>query len=1264
MSDGADRANESLRFPFVEGHEIDSFLGQGGMGMVYRARDSSNGRAVALKILKGTDPASVYRIKREFRVLSGITHPNLVRLFELNCGKDHWFFTMELVHGKMLLDHLGVPDPSGPALLPTVASSDAATQPSSAERQLAHAMLRPALDTAALRDRFRQIIEAVAAVHRASKLHCDIKPSNILVEDSGRVVVLDFGVSTSFDRSAQHSTEGGEIGGTPEYMSPEQASAKPIGPASDWYSVGVVLYQALCGQLPFSGPPLELMRRKQSELPLPPSHYASDVPRDLEELCMALLDPDPRRRPDANAVLTRLREVGDVRERLVAEDDVEFIGREHELRVLKECFASLSDPAPVLVLMSGESGIGKSALLQYFLRDISRERGVVVLAGRCYERESVPYKGFDALIDELSNFLLRLSDREVAEVLPRDIHALTRVFGVLKRIPAIAASRGRQQQSKDPIDVKRLAAQALRELLTRLADSWRLVIVIDDAQWGDEDSARLLSDILALPDAPALMAVVSARRASQSPMMREILREQHAADECRNLVRLELSGLPAPEATLLAASMLGVGQGGLAPLLVKEARGNPYFLRELSRNAVERAAWSTSSARAELSAVPLSTMLLRRLQLFSASHRLALELLAVASRPTPVALLSRALADRGVDAIAIWDDLRDAHFIRTAGAPSSLSIECFHDRVREALLEELSDSDRAEHHRNLVSVLEQESVADPEVLLEHYLGAGDRARAELYAIASAAAAFEALAFARAARLYRLAESLMGEAKFYEAQLGRALANVLASDGRLEEAAQVYLRCAERASGYDAIALRRVAAQHHLTAGNREFGTRALERALNDVGLKYPSTPIAALVTLTWERLKLRFNRLKFQERSASDADLARVDVCFSAAVGLAMTDLLRAAVFSALHLNLALRAGEPGRIARGLAFEMGIAPGAGKDGLRWASRALPIAERLSERHGTAYHRGLFFLAQGHVAYLNGQWRASVDWLARAETMLRESQTPEVHWAVLSGYVLSLISSVTSGDLTGTARRLPGLFAEARTRGELHRLALMAYPAVLLELARDRPQGGLDLVAELKRGRGAGSFDLRDFTLLHCSLLVARYNGNELQNWETLQELWPTIARSQLLVVNVVRVAALAERGSAALAFAERSGSAAARRLAVQCANKLRREALAHASALAGLLRARIFALRGDQASALAELTETSLRLDTVGMLLLAHCTRLVCASLMEGTMAGMLASEADSWLRAQGVREPARFAAMMVPGFARPVSSLPSPALA
>jgi hypothetical protein len=251
----------------AEGYDLLREIGRGGMGVVYEAYDRRRKEVVAVKTLPCITPGALYRFKQEFRLLADLAHPNLVPLYELVVNDRTCFFTMELIDGVDFLSHVRAGDNGGhartTAYLPSgpPARGDAAPPAPSSAPPLTPTQLER------LRDSLQQLVQGMAALHDARKLHRDIKPRNVLVRKDGRVLLLDFGLAAELGRAGLHESGDGEVRGTASYMAPEQAAGLPVSPASDWYSVGVVLYQALTGRLPFPGRGLQVLMDKQQHDP-------------------------------------------------------------------------------------------------------------------------------------------------------------------------------------------------------------------------------------------------------------------------------------------------------------------------------------------------------------------------------------------------------------------------------------------------------------------------------------------------------------------------------------------------------------------------------------------------------------------------------------------------------------------------------------------------------------------------------------------------------------------------------------------------------------------------------------------------------------------------------------------------------------------------------------------------------------------------------------------------------------------------------------
>ena len=262
-------------------------------------------------------------------------------------------------------------------------------------------------------------------------------------------MLLDFGLVAEQGFDGRHHSTEDHILGTAAYMAPEQAAGLPVSSAADWYSVGVMLFEALTGRLPFLGGMLTVLLDKQTIEPPAPSDLAPDLPEDLNTLCVDLLRRRPDERPSGQEVIRRLGGEGSDQKRLSISDaevlcppsaspgrGLSLVGRRRHRQALDLALAEMIGGRTVVLYLHGPSGAGKTALLMSFLDERIEKGDAVVLAGRCYERESVPYKALDSLIDSLGRHLRNLPAAEVAAILPRDMASLARVFPGLRQVEA------------------------------------------------------------------------------------------------------------------------------------------------------------------------------------------------------------------------------------------------------------------------------------------------------------------------------------------------------------------------------------------------------------------------------------------------------------------------------------------------------------------------------------------------------------------------------------------------------------------------------------------------------------------------------------------------------------------------------------------------------------------------------------------------------------------------------------------------------------
>jgi serine/threonine-protein kinase len=256
-------------------YKVLSRLGSGGMADVFLVQDEQLGRKVALKLLHGrfaADPDFVERFRREAQSAAGLQHPNVVGIYDRGTFDDTYYIAMEYLPGRSLKQLIRQEAP---------------------------------LDPVRAIDITIQILRAARFAHRRGVIHRDLKPHNVIIDDSDQAKVTDFGIARA---GASDMTETGSIMGTAQYLSPEQAQGHAVSAASDLYSVGVVLYEMLTGRVPFDGDsPVTIAIKHVSEAPMPPSHINPAVPPELEQVVLWSLNKDPADRPaDADQFIVAL----------------------------------------------------------------------------------------------------------------------------------------------------------------------------------------------------------------------------------------------------------------------------------------------------------------------------------------------------------------------------------------------------------------------------------------------------------------------------------------------------------------------------------------------------------------------------------------------------------------------------------------------------------------------------------------------------------------------------------------------------------------------------------------------------------------------------------------------------------------------------------------------------------------------------------------------------------------------------------------------
>ena len=1190
-------------------------LGAGGFGVVYLVRDLREGRDVALKTLRHFDPEPNARLKNEFRALQDIQHENLVSFYEMFGEGEHVYFTMEYVQGTTFLRHV-----------------------------------RPdlGLDVERLRRAVAQLTRGLSALHDAGKLHRDIKPSNVLVTPEERVVVLDLGLVTQI---AENPT-GASIGfaGTPAYMPPERmpGGTGRVTPATDWYSAGVLLYQALTGRLPFRGSSLgEVIAEQQRASVTSPRDLDASAPADLCDLCMSLIALDPARRAGAAEILAVVGQESSSPK--PAPHDTELVGREIELAQMRGALARVRAGEGVTLLVDGNSGVGKTALVKNFLTTAETAGSATVLRGRCYERERVPYQGIDSLIEDLCRLLNGLDRVGAESVLPsRHLVTLTRLFPGLERVPVVARRlRAEPLRIADGPEIRRQAFGALRVLLGRIADRHyprTLIVHIDDVQWGDLDTAGLLRDLLRPPDAPIMLLILSYRREDQerSPCLQVLAQEPIGAEVHVHLEPLE----PEAAMALLRGLLPSTPTDDDVARLAREAGGNPLLLQEVARFAGEMS-WTGKPGPASLD---VHGALRARIERLPDAARKLLRTVAVAGYPL-TEQVARTAAGLPGPAPEAWHLLVTEHLVRFSGPRDARLVESFHDLTREAVVRALTPQEARSCNGGLAAALEKAGWEDFEVLARHHEQAGNSEQALEFTRRAAAQASKVLAFDRAARLLETAVQLAGADPLQRAALLPALAEALGNAGRCIDSARVYLEAANVADNAEArTRLRRRAADQLFFGGNIDQGRDLIRDDLRAHGVPLSTARRPSKAMLAALRARIWFHQ-KFLRRPVGDPsgttappteDLAFLDHVRGVGMVLSFVGLPRhGAEIGARYMLRALRQGDARSVALGTAL-MTMHAGALRPVSPRTDAKFERLKRECENFTDPVVAGTLSGMNGLHAYFKGDWDGAIRELGKTESFLRDR--PDRLWVVWTARHVGVWARFFRGDWDELQRLVLDGLQAARDRGNVYGMAGMCSPfGVAAWLGRDQPAEATRTLEEVAARCGKG-FMIQRYWFLMAETLVRLYCDDGPGAWEQIGLRW---RKANIPTLNLQL---LHLRGCCALAAAEKAGDGVRRarllREASAAADEVQPIKLPYAVSLAHLLRAGIATLGSpgrEEAMRHLEAASAGFEAPTQKMKVYAAAARRRLAQLR---------GEGDGeFLAGQRIANPDAVTRMLAPGF-------------
>ncbi len=455
----------------------------------------------------------------------------------------------------------------------------------------------------------------------------------------------------------------------------------------------------------------------------------------------------------------------------------------------------------------------------------------------------------------------------------------------------------------------------------------------------------------------------------------------------------------------------------------------------------------------------------------------------------------------------------------------------------------------------------------------------------------------------------------------------------------------------------------------MRSGRIADGMRALEAVLASIGMSMPTTPWLVLLSLLFHEVLLRVRGIRFRTRDASELSattLTRIDIVWSVGALLSMVHPIPAKVFQKKHLLLALRAGEARRVARGMAVEAATGSFPGAPAHARNERRLRATQELAKRLDDPYSIAWALGAEGSSAYFEGRFRTALECCDRSVTVLRD-RCNGAQWEIATSSTIASWALFQLGELQELGRRVTALTQEARDRGDNYMLTNARIGSSnAVWLAADDPDGAERDLADAMAQWGTDEQRVQQYHDLFARVHIQLYRGRAREALALIDARWRSLAKAHLLRIQLVRVIMHQLRARAALALSATSElggatSIALAKAALRDARSILRERLPWATPLARLVEATVCSRRGERDQAIGLLDEAARDLAARDMILWSAAGTRRRGELVGGEQGHALVAEADTTMRGQGVKQPAKYAAMLMPGFPETEKSSETP---